>query len=671
MIKIMCTQNHTAIGRAADTLTEDTGLHFPGDKMLQGYLHFEAMCDHKYSFTCDICGRFPCCLVTDANRKCAFPLALSQVPGAETASDEINMDVFWNQTVEASLLYRGFGKEAANDGRVSPSYDNWAPFVGLARKDAKAFNTEAEKLRSLTKHLQDGDFDAGDRDLTEDVLMQMLCEKKVPEVRHWCTKMEVDAKGTKLEMINRLKEKLKSKSTFNKLFSGIWGHSGGWVSASCPHRIVYAFKSILRPESVRDHVDLLLSLSRQPPVVISDVAPMMSRHGNRRRKNMFYPNEGRLAEATAENIQKAKDGNFSKSIPYMKEWLTVAPLNALDSDAHFLPSSETFCLLDRFHEGNTKSEQELLRRISLVPEMKGRINSQVEEQMHRKMNRNNYFLDVMSPGNYMFVLRLLLHFYNQQTNKKMTAAVEGQLKNDILCGEIRHDTFGRLHLSGQLECIQEQANSAESTSTKLDVFQDICNDNRQLDDIVVSIGPYRVSKLDILTIAPRLPKETEDQMRDKIEKEMRWTVGWVNDQIINAFLYVLCQGRECKERNVALSTQVIEGWRNFKSGRSHRVALLRKEKLSDAEKVFIPIHRQGSHWTLLVLDVQTKQMRFYDPMNRTFDEEVVNITREYMEYRLQNVPDDAIDPTHFNVEVGHGYTTQKDTISCGVYVCIL
>ncbi|XP_046557210.1 uncharacterized protein LOC124266462 [Haliotis rubra] len=148
----------------------------------------------------------------------------------------------------------------------------------------------------------------------------------------------------------------------------------------------------------------------------------------------------------------------------------------------------------------------------------------------------------------------------------------------IMLGHYHEAHYQSLDLQrdGQLECIQEQANSAESTSTKLDVFQDICNDNRQLDDIVVSIGPYRVSKLDILTIAPRLPKETEDQMRDKIEKEMRWTVGWVNDQIINAFLYVLCQGRECKERNVALSTQVIEGWRNFKSGRSHRVALLRK-----------------------------------------------------------------------------------------------
>ncbi|XP_048254270.1 uncharacterized protein LOC124148760 [Haliotis rufescens] len=866
-------KNHTAVGRAADILSEDSGLHFPGDKMLQGYLHFEAMCDHKYNFTCDICGRFPCCLVTDANRKCAFPLALSQVPGTETATDGINMDVFWSQTVEASILLRGFGKEAANVGRVTPSYDNWAPFIGLARKDENAFNTEAEKVRSLRTHLQDTDFDTGDKELTEDFLIQMLCEKKVLDVRHWCTKMEVDAKGTKLEMINSLKEKLKSKSTFNKLFSSIWGHSGGWVSASCPHRIVYAFKAILRPESVRDHVDIILSMSRQPPVIISDVAPMMSRHGNKRRKNMFSPNEGRLGEATADNIKKAKEGVFSKSIPCMKEWVTVAPV----SDNDLPTSNETFCLLDRFHEGNTKSDEELLRRITFVPEMKGSINSQVEEQLHREMNRNNYFLDSMSPGNYMFVLRLLLHFHNEHTNRKMTEAIKGKLNTDISYGEIRHDKFGRLHLSdldnaaekeektdlwtrtedaqkhkkislkyhkvtlkqlqealqkaspsnvttfcqgtserllasvtehglrfrgrtpgdgncffhavvdqlqrldtrsvfdhrglrmavvdslrrypyeggthlsnfvdvqrhktwnlyleamstpgeyvdhlvvqrtsqflkkdiavftssedgtasdsnvvmicggpgaaimlghyheahyqsldfqraGQVECSTAQADSSPLPAE--DVFQDICNDDRRLDEIVVTIGPYRISKLDILTIAPILPKETEDQLRVKIDKETRWTVGWLNDQIINVFLYVLCQRRG---RNAALSSQVIEGWQHFKSKRRRRAPLVQKEKLSEAEKVFIPIHRHGSHWTLLVLDVQAKRMRFYDPLNRRLDEEVVNTTREYMEYRLQNVPDDAIDLSNFNVEVSHEYTTQTDATSCGVCICI-
>lgn len=62
-------------------------------------------------------------------------------------------------------------------------------------------------------------------------------------------------------------------------------------------------------------------------------------------------------------------------------------------------------------------------------------------------------------------------------------------------------------------------------------FQDICNDDRRLDEIVGTIGPYRISKLDILTIAPILPKETKDQLRVKIDKETRWTVGWLNDQV--------------------------------------------------------------------------------------------------------------------------------------------
>lgn len=51
----------------------------------------------------------PCSLVSYGKH---VLLTVSQVPGTETATDGINMDVFWSQTVEASILLRGFGKGA-------------------------------------------------------------------------------------------------------------------------------------------------------------------------------------------------------------------------------------------------------------------------------------------------------------------------------------------------------------------------------------------------------------------------------------------------------------------------------------------------------------------------------------------------------------------------------
>ena len=39
-------------------------------------------------------------------------------------------------------------------------------------------------------------------------------------------------------------------------------------------------------------------------------------------------------------------------------------------------------LFDRFHEGNVKKETEILRRLTLIKELRASINSQVIEQLH-------------------------------------------------------------------------------------------------------------------------------------------------------------------------------------------------------------------------------------------------------------------------------------------------
>jgi len=61
--------------------------------------------------------------------------------------------------------------------------------------------------------------------------------------------------------------------------------AGGVVTASCPHGVVYAMKVLLRGESVRDHVDLLLSMKHLPDLVVNDM-PGMSIVSTQ--YNMFY-----------------------------------------------------------------------------------------------------------------------------------------------------------------------------------------------------------------------------------------------------------------------------------------------------------------------------------------------------------------------------------------------
>ena len=52
--------------------------------------------------------------------------------------------------------------------------------------------------------------------------------------------------------------------------------SGRLLTATCEYRVIYMFKWLLRAESTRDYVDLLLSLKQVPNVTLCDFPHMVS-----------------------------------------------------------------------------------------------------------------------------------------------------------------------------------------------------------------------------------------------------------------------------------------------------------------------------------------------------------------------------------------------------------
>ena len=72
---------------------------------------------------------------------------------------------------------------------------------------------------------------------------------------------------------------------------------------------------------------------------------------------MLHPHDGRVAEATQENMDKAAAGTLSLSFPFLIEQKSKAT-----------PSVE--------EDKNTNRSEEVLRRITHVKELKGRLNTQ-------------------------------------------------------------------------------------------------------------------------------------------------------------------------------------------------------------------------------------------------------------------------------------------------------
>ena len=83
----------------------------------------------------------------------------------------------------------------------------------------------------------------------------------------------------------RLKSVLtRDEEKFNNIFTKMWDHSGGWMSFSYPHSVVYYLKFLLRAESCRDYVDGCLSMAHLPNVVVADMTHIVSKHANRSRR---------------------------------------------------------------------------------------------------------------------------------------------------------------------------------------------------------------------------------------------------------------------------------------------------------------------------------------------------------------------------------------------------
>jgi len=121
---------------------------------------------------------------------------------------------------------------------------------------------------------------------------------------------------------------------------------------------VYVLKFVLRAESPRDYVNLLLSMKVQPNVTIIDMANMVASHGNKRQRNMFYPHSGMVAEPSRENVDNAKQRPFLVSMPWLgRSCKNNSSLRTATEDEHPISGSDVrMCLFDRFHEGSVKKE---------------------------------------------------------------------------------------------------------------------------------------------------------------------------------------------------------------------------------------------------------------------------------------------------------------------------
>nr|XP_039264229.1 uncharacterized protein LOC120340044 [Styela clava] len=264
-------------------------------------------------------------------------------------------------------------------------------------------------------------------------------------------------------------------------------------------------KFVLRAESPRDFVDILLSMKHQPNITIIDMANMIVAHGNNRKDGMFHPYNGMVVAPTEENISLAENGSLQVSLP----WIIVdrSGIKEDSSDSHpATGSSIRMCLYDTFHQTNVTKRHEILRRVRNIKELHGTINTQVVEQLFSAKKYDSRFLNQMKANKHIFVFRSMIDRHNEAIN----ASTMNQLTSEYT-DQVHFDELGRVSIGKKVD----QKHSKTHVSKVVDTMKTKRTE-----------AEYERRWMNVLSL-------TDNDVR--IIK----SGAWLNDRLINAAMVLL------------------------------------------------------------------------------------------------------------------------------------
>ena len=222
-----------------------------------------------------------------------------------------------------------------------------------------------------------------------------------------------------------------------------------------------------------------------PYVVVIDMALITAKHALVSRREdvqkyeyneegiLFEPYSGRVADPDdSETVTNVKENNLELPFP----WILQEHTN--NQSHHPITNSDVhLCLFDRFHEKNTSSEIESLRKIGCVLEIKGMFNSEVEEQLHLQFDSNKIFLNMMAPVTHIYLFRSILDHDNFNKNKTVTNLLQQKTRFKLI-----FDSFGRL----QFETYANTNLHSPSSSSTLFV--------REVEDRLIKNKPLNIEE---------------------------------------------------------------------------------------------------------------------------------------------------------------------------------
>ncbi|NXK32451.1 HMGX3 protein, partial [Piprites chloris] len=268
-----------AISNILDSVQEQTEKKLSPDEQVQlqellcnGYWAFECLTVRDYNdMICGICGITP--KVEIAQRNVENVLALKNIEFTwpeYLPSSEVNVEDFWS-TMETEVIEQVAFPSSIPITKFDASIV--APFFPPLMRGAVVINTEKDK--NLDAQPVPGNGSALVRLLQDEVfrpeLMNTYSEEELQSFLTQCG-IPWEASNTKDQLCYSLLALYEFVQNGTSITPPSAHHTGGKIYKMCPHQVVCGSKYIVRGESARDHVDLLVSSRHWPPVYVVDTA---------------------------------------------------------------------------------------------------------------------------------------------------------------------------------------------------------------------------------------------------------------------------------------------------------------------------------------------------------------------------------------------------------------
>uniref|UniRef100_A0A8B9TTB4 HMG-box containing 3 n=1 Tax=Anas platyrhynchos TaxID=8839 RepID=A0A8B9TTB4_ANAPL len=268
-----------AVGNILNSVQEQTEKSLSSDEQAQlqellcnGYWAFECLTVRDYNdMICGICGITP--KVEIAQRNVENVLALKNIEFTWPeflASSEVNVEDFWS-TMETEVIEQVAFPSSIPITKFDASIV--APFFPPLMRGAVVVNSEKDK--NLNAQPVPGNGSALVRLLQEENFrLEMINSYSEEELQSFLTQCDIpwEASDTKKQLCYSLLALYSFVQNGTSIKQASAHHTGGKVYKVCPHQVVCGSKYIVRGESARDHVDLLVSSRHWPPVYVVDTA---------------------------------------------------------------------------------------------------------------------------------------------------------------------------------------------------------------------------------------------------------------------------------------------------------------------------------------------------------------------------------------------------------------